>query len=747
MSNSVSRFIRTLIPPPRRRLETPSTIAAIVFVAVFAAVCFSLLPTLRIYLGNNTFQLLGVDGWRVRRPEFEIVRELEFSRPWAFLLCLVLPWIWWMQAAGYSGLPRYRGAFALFCRLVVSGILIMVLAEPRAVHTSDVVSVVYAVDVSDSVNESRNRAMEFVASTAEHRPVSDEVGLIVFGRSAAVEFPPRNGMKIEPYINSRVGGDATNIEQSLSLSAAMLPEENRGRVVLISDGTETDGQFHDVLDDLKVRDIEVNVVPIDYNHDREVLLERLDLPRLVRLGETYDASVVLTSLKAGEGELVLLEGGNQIRSEKVTFPAGKSRFSFPITVSEPGYYEYTARIRFNPEYDSRQENNEVRNYLYLDGPGRLLVVTNPGADPIEWDYLVKALRQGDRQVEVIDANALPTDPLSLMPYDGVFFCDVPADAFTSGQLYAMHDGVRNLGIGFMMVGGPNSFGPGGYRGSPIEDILPVSLEISNKKVLPKGALVIVLHTCEFPAGNTWAKRITKRAIQVLTPDDLVGAIGYGMTGNEWIFEMTEAANFDALVPKINAAQIGDMPDFASSMELGLTDLIKTDAASRHMIIISDGDASPPSPELLQQFIDERITVSTVAVFPHDGDVSTLEQIASVTEGRFYYPSDPNELPSIFVKEAKTLRRDQIQRKPFVPELMNLDPVIKDIGQPPPLGGYVLTSPREDGRANLVFTAPMDADEVASGQADIDPVFAVWRYGLGVSAAFTSDLTSRWGEEW
>jgi uncharacterized membrane protein len=717
--NWLNEILRRIFPPPRRVLRWTASIPLIAFAIVFGGTVFTLLWTQR----------------------------LEFTRPWMFLLLLVTPWLWWMQAAGHAGLPAIRGGIAAFVRLAVCGVLIMVLAEPRAVRTSDIVSVIYNVDVSDSVNEARNVAFGLVADTAAEKPANDEAGLVVFGRTAAVEYPPRVTFPFEKFINSRVSQDATNLEQSLALSAAMLPEENLGRIVLISDGTETIGQLKDVVDDLQARGVSVNVIPIDYDYDHEVLLERMDLPRFVRLSETYEASVVLTSLAAGEGTLVLSQGETELERMPVTFEAGKSRFSIPIKVDEPGYYEYSARIEVAPDADNRPENNEVRNYLFIDGPGRILVVTDPNGDDTEWSYLVAALQQGERQVEVRNALEFPIDPLSLMPYDAVVFADVAADSFTGIQLQAVHDAVRNLGIGFLMIGGPNSFGPGGYSGSVIEDALPISMEISNKKILPKGALAIILHTCEFPRGNSWAKRITKKAIQVLSSEDLVGALGYGMNGEEWIFELTPAGDYNSLVPRINAAQIGDMPDFASTMRMAYKGLVDCDAASRHMIIISDGDAGPPSDTLLGELIDEQITVSTVAVFPHDGNTQVLEMIAGATGGRFYYPSDPNQLPSIFIKEAKTLRRSQVQERKFVPQLMSIDPVVKDIGVTPQLHGYVLTSPKEDPRASVILAAPPNENEIAGGQADIDPILAVWRYGLGVTAAFTSDMTSRWGSEW
>lgn len=742
--NWLESTFRRIFPRPHRQVRLFAIVPLVVFVILFALISFSILPTFVVTASRRFWDFRF---FQFPKPAFEIVRELQFVRPWAFALLIFTPWIWWMQAAGHSGLPERRGAWAAFIRLMICGLLILVLAEPRAVRTSDVVSVVYNIDVSDSVNEARNQAFDLVAGSAAQKPATDQAGLVVFGRTAAVEYPPRESFPFEKYINSQVSQDATNLEQSLALSAAMLPEENSGRIVLISDGTETVGQLKDIVDDLQSRNIQVDVVPIEYDYQHEVLLERLDLPRFVKLGETYEASIVLNSLARGKGTLVLLEGENTLARQEVEFEPGKSRYSIPIKVDVPGYYEYAARIEVTPDADSRSENNEVKNYLYLDGPGHVLLVMDPQSNPAEWVAMETALKQGERQVDILSALEFPLDPLSLMPYDAVIFADVAADSLLANQMQAMHDAIRNLGIGFMMVGGPNSFGPGGWQGSAIADALPISMEISNKKILPKGALVIILHTCEFPQGNTWAKRITKKAIQVLNSEDLVGALAQTLDGDDWIFKLTPASKYDELVPLINNASIGDMGTFATTMELGYDALIESDAASRHMIIISDGDASPPPPPLIGKFRDARISCSTVAVFPHNGDVTILEQIAGATDGRFYYPNDPNQLPSIFIKEAKTLRRSQLQLRDFVPVLMNVDPMLKEITDSPQLHGYVLTTPRDDPRATIVLAAPPTESEIANGDTESDPILAVWRYGLGVTAAFTSDLTTRWGKDW
>ncbi len=710
--HGVRNLRMSLFPPPRRAVTWLSVLPLGVFLVLF--------------LGGSL--LLDVRG------------IVLFTRPWAFVLASAAPWLWWLHVAGYGGLRGVRAQVSLWLRLIVLATLIVVLSEPRSVRRSNVLSVVYALDVSDSIGDAADDALGFVVRTASEKPERDEAGLVVFGRDAAVELPPRASFPFEA-INVRVGRDGTNLETALSLAAAMVPEGRQARIVLISDGAKTEGALPGVLDDLAARRIPVDVLPVTYDHDHEVWLEKLELPRILKAGETYEPAIILSSLKPGSGTLTLTENGEVVARQQVAYHAGKNRYALPLYLRKPGFYEYVATIDPPPGKDGWQKNNVAVNHIFLRGKGRVLVVTDPGGDPRDWQPVVEALRQGERQVDLRPAYEFPRDPFTLMPYDAIVFVNAPADAFDAVQLEAVRSAVYHQGAGFLMVGGKNSFGPGGYHRTPVERALPVTMDITQKKVLPKGALVIILHTCEFPQGNTWGKRIAKQAIRVLGARDEVGILAYGMGGEGWMFELTPAGEYEKLVPIINRATIGDMPTFASTMKMGFDALVASDAGAKHMIIISDGDPSPPPPDLIAQFQNHQISVSTVAIFPHGGagDVSVelMRRIARSTRGRFYHPSDPRRLPSIFIKEAKTLRRSMIQNKPFTPEVQLYSPIIKGIDVLHKLGGFVLTTPKP--RAEVILTKP--------NPEEIDPVLAVWRYGVGKTAAFTSDLSSNWGSDW
>ena len=169
-----------------------------------------------------------------------------------------------------------------------------------------------------------------------------------------------------------------------------------------------------------------------------------------------------------------------------------------------------------------------------------------------------------------------------------------------------------------MVGGQNSFGPGGYHRTLVEKILPVDMDISKKKILPKGALVIILHTCEFPEGNTWAKRITKQAIKVLGSQDEVGVIDYEAGASSGSSSCSRPPTTKTWRPRSTPPLPATCRRSRRPWRWDFDGLKDNDAAAKHMIIISDGDPQPPPPALVQEFRDDQVTMSMVAIFPHGG---------------------------------------------------------------------------------------------------------------------------------
>jgi uncharacterized membrane protein len=709
----VTRLLHTLLPPPRQPLAWRAFLAPALFLLA-CAVAYGLAETLDL---------------------------MWFTRLWPFLFLALVPWIWWLRLAGGQPLSPARATVAALSRMVLLMLLVLTLAEPRVVRREAGLAVVYALDRSASIQQAAmDQALRFVLGTVGGKAERDQAGLVFFGRDAAVELPPATALPFES-INVAVDREGTDLAAALTLATGILPPDRQGRVVLISDGVATQGSLPPVLDDLAARGVRVDVLPVEYQTEEEVWLERLELPANARVGETLEPAVILESLAAGQGTLALEVNGETVVSRPVTFAAGRNRFTLPLVLSGPGYYELAARLGVPEGHDRWPRNNLALGALLLQGKGRILLVTDPGGQERDAEFIVQALLLQEREVVRQPATALPHDALALQPYDCIVFVNVPRDACDEPQLQAVHDAVFQLGCGFLMVGGGQSFGPGGWHRTVVEDLLPVSMDMTQRKTLPKGALAIILHTCEFAEGNTWGKRITQQAIKVLDPRDDVGVVahGYSSGGDYWVVPMTPCGDYARLAQQVNAAEIGDMPGFDNPMTMAFQGLMRSDASSRHLIIISDCDPSQPTPELLARFQAAKVSISTVAVFPHGGaDISTMRSVSASTGGRYYQPSDPKTLPAIFVKEARTLRRSAVQNKTFTPGVVTTAPELKGIGAMPPLHGYVLTMARP--RAITILAGPETEDGT-------DPLLARWRYGVGAAAAFTSDLGDNWARDW
>lgn len=664
---------------------------------------------------------------------------LTLAHPWFLGLLVLLPWAIAVHVRGRGGLSRTRAALVEGARVLLLFALVLALSEPRATRTDERAVVVFAIDASDSIAASAVQAgIRFALASSAHKPAADEVGLVFFGRNAGVELPPATSLPFES-INVALDRSGTDLGEALATASALLPPGRPGRIVLVSDGADTEGRLDAALDDLRGRGVPVDVLAIEYEGGAEVAVEKLELPLRIEIGETIEPGVVLSASAPGRGELVLTDNGVEVARQAVSWQAGKTRIAASLPMREAGYHEMRAHLVPEKSNDFWSANNDGIAGVYIAGRGRVLLVSGADSDGQDADMLARALRAHEREVDTLDARTLPYDPLHLLPVDAIVLVDAPREEFAPQQMQAIHDAVQHQGTGLLMLGSPHTFGPGGFGHTPIEQALPVTTDLPDKKQLPKGALAIVLHTCEFPEGNTWAKRITLQAMKVLHPRDLVGVLAYDYRGaDSWLFPLTPAGQYDELAVRVNAAQIGDMPGFDPTMRLAHAALVASDAATKHVIIISDGDPQPPAPALLASYQSARISVSTVTVFPHGNvDLGTMQAIANATGGRHYVPKKPEELPAIFVKEAKTTRTPAIVEKTFTPGVLTPAPVLKGIAELPPLHGLVLTQPKP--RSLTVLEGPDPEME--------DPVLAQWRYGVGAAAVFTSDLGGRWGRDW
>ncbi len=681
------------------------------------------------------------------------VGPLQFDRPWWLVgLPILLALTYLMSRRSLAGLGGATRWVALAIRAFVLALLVGALAEPRLRKEAKDVAVTAILDVSQSVpvdlQKQAQRFIEDAKKGIERR--QDRLGIVTAARDGIVQAIPSS---LTQTIEQQHAGalDATNLATALRLALAIKPDDAAYRIVVASDGNETGGNLLEEVERARALGVPIDVIPLRYAYPSEVLVDRVVVPANAREGEPIALRVVLNSTRAARGRLAILVNDEPLKigrdgvSEPMDLVPGVNvkTVQIPATARGPQRYEAV----FIPDVaggeaqgDTVAENNKGSGITFVAGEGRVLVLTE-STDAA--DHFVRALTASNIKVEVRPGGDAPKSLIEWNGYDLVVLFNQSSDLFTQRQQEDLRQYVHDGGGGLLVVGGPESFGAGGWIGSPLEEALPVRLDPPQKRQMPKGALVMVIHSVELPQGVYWGKRVCEAAAGALSRLDLVGINEYDWKGGgtRWTHELQPVGDGTKVKRAINSLTFGDMPDFRPSFELTYDSLASSDAGQKHVILISDGDPQAPPTALLDKYVKAGITVSAVGMSVHGANESAnMKWIADYTKGRYYEVKTQAQLaklPQIFVKEAQTIRRTLIwEGKPFTPTFTGIpSESLRGVTGVPPITGYVVTAERE----GLALTTIKGREG--------DPILAQWQHGLGKVVAFTSDASSRWNASW
>jgi hypothetical protein len=684
--------------------------------------------------------------------------SVRFEMPGYLALLVFIPLLVALSVRSMGGLGRARRWLAIGARCLVVVLIVLALAGAQRTGRIKDLSVVFLIDRSKSIPaDLQRRAMEYVKSVGQQRPTDDRVAVIAFDGAAEVEQLPMATLAID-QVSPPTDPDQTNLAAAARMASALLPSDTAGRIVLITDGNENVGQVLEEADRLRATGVPMDVLPIQYEHANEVVFETLKAPPTATAEETIKLEMVLRSQQACTGKILLWHGEKLVdlngdapgTGYPVELAAGPNRFTIPVPLRVAGAHRFRAQFLPDQEtYDTIQDNNTGQAFTVVSGQGRILILTTQadlaGVQPSA-EILRAALESEKLVCDIEVAGQNPIDQVRLLDYSLVMLSNVPAGDLREDEKRALGVYVRDLGGGLVMVGGEDSFGAGGWLGSEVEEVMPVSFDVKHKKQFLKGALVLVMHACEIEKGNYIGQRCAIEAVKTLSSRDLVGVLAWKWLDDRqgfWVVPLQEVGLRTSILNAIKAMSMGDLPDLDEVMRPGVEALIaRKDVGPKHMIVISDFDPAPPRADLIKTMQQNGITCSTVAIGygGHYIDEAKARWIADSTKGRFYRTDDFSKLPQIFVKESREVRRSLVQETPFTPRLVNpISPVVPGLSgeELPGLGGLVLTT------AKPLADIPM----VRKAEEGDDPVLAHWQVGLGKTVAFTSGLWPRWGTEW
>ncbi len=647
---------------------------------------------------------------------------------------------------------------AVVLRLLIFGCVVFALAEAECVQTSHKQTVIVVADCSYSVGDRGRQVARAVVSDAhDSLRDGDRLGVVSAGGDSTLVIPPdeKRATSVPKELPEPPEPMATNLARGINRALASLPDDTAGRIVLVSDGNENAGQSLEAARGAKAAGVPVDVVVIgdDLKNAPETIVERMDAPTATRRGEPFRLSVAVNSRTGGEGSLTIFRNGKSWRTQKVTLSPGKNIVSVNDRGGDPGFYTYEARLSLPKSADTITENNRAIGFVHVSGEPRVLVIHDPmNGTEADAASLIAALRTQKLTVVEAGPEAIPaTGPAPLLAYDGIILVNTPAEVFDKNQMAAIQEAVRDLGVGLIMIGGEYGYAAGGWLGTPVEAALPVEMDSKKQKRYPAVALALAVDISgsmgEAPrSGGSLSKmelaqEAAHRAVDALSSQDNVGVIGVD-TAATTIVELTPAAKKGAIHSGISELGGGGGTDMAAGVEAGYDMLRDAKLSVKHVILITDGETPPHDyAQMIADYKKKNMTFTLVVL--DDGQspdsIEPLKRFATQTGGRYYFVTDAAQLPKIYTREVRTIRKPPLIEEPFVPKLgpngVN-HPLLENIAadNAPPLLGY-----------DVAFVKPA-AESLLLTHRD-DPLLATWQYGLGKSVAWTSDAAPRWSAGW
>lgn len=520
-------------------------------------------------------------------------------------------------------------------------------------------------------------------------------------------------------------GQSPSLDSALEQAMAQQPLPLE--VVLIGRGSHTTPMGPSLARAVQQKH-RINALPFGQLLPQEVWVEPLQTPTQLYARQPFWLETVVFSRSSQTMEMLLLRQNQTHTRQTVRLQAGSNRVQIRLQENAPGNYRYSLEA---VSYTDIAANNRQEALLRVGETPRVGLLGESTAA----QTLQKALRTQGLDVNIISPTSLNT-PENLSPWSSLVLYNLPASSLSSNQQANLESWVK-AGGGLAILGGNQSFGPGGYFQTTLEQLSPLSAKVPSEA--PKVAMLFILDksgSMNQPTGTTRridiAKSATAAAVRLLHPASMAGVVAFDTEATVWI--PLNSLNFNAFENRLATLEPGGGTALRPALELALEQLSSVDALSRHAVLLSDGLSEVGDFEALaRSFATANISLSTVAV--GDGsDVQLVEKLARWGGGQSYVTADWQSLPGILAQETLLRSTTPIKQETVQPQRVAPTTLLEDWPPAlPPLGGYVHTTPK--AQADLLLSTGKH------------PLLAHWRYGSGQVVAFASEAAGSWGTAW
>lgn len=650
-----------------------------------------------------------------------------------------------LLAPGAAALLAWKQHSSLLnvLRAVVVILILIALSRPIIEWDSGSGSVVVVADRSASIAGDNLVAQdEVVRMLHESMGPRDSLAVVSFAEQVALEKNP--GREEFGGFQAKNGPDQSRLGEALEMALSIIPENETGRILTLTDGLWTGKPPVETFTRASSRGI-----PIDYRDLRrsdyfEIGIQSFDPPPKALPGQGFLINSWVYASRPEEVRYQLRRNETIISSGTQSLNTGANRLLFRDRAEAgSGLSEYTLEIFPSGETrDSTPENNRATALLQVQGPLPLLHISENSNQ----SGLAKLLQAGGVDLVSLTPGQVEWNLESLSDYAGIILENTAANDIGLTGMKTIASWVEETGKGLFMTGGRKSFGPGGYFQSPLDPLLPVSMELRQEHRKFNLAIAVVLDrsgSMGAPVGTGRTKMDlanigTVQVLDLLSAQDEIGVIAVDSSPHLIVDLDTVDANLSQRNKILGIESMGGGIFVYEALEAASRMLMESKSSNRHIILFSDAaDSEQPGDyvELLRLGRDAGITVSVVGLGTEsDPDANLLKDIAAKGDGNIYFTQDANEVPRLFAQDTFSVARSSMIEEPTPMEFQSS---ILGIGgdpdwNPPTLGGY-----------NLCYIKPQANQGAITLDEYAAPVVATWQAGVGRVAAFTGEADGQY----
>ena len=616
---------------------------------------------------------------------------------------------------------------------VLALLLILAIAGMQFSSITSRQAVVILVDQSASVTSADVEAVETAQQLYDRMHGETDVAAVLFGElaSTSLDFGSDAGTI---RATDQVIPSATNLENALEHASMMFPQNSAKRVILISDGRETEGNSEAAVKFLLNRGIRVDALHLDTAlKTNDIQIESVKCPSGAHVGDEISITATVISTCDAPVVMRLNRSAYELKAIRTTVREGVNTVEFRMPIEEAGKHTFNVTVSAGEQYNSNNRNDIGYCCVNASNSTSILVIANSAADAEP----LKQLLSDEYTVIVEIPRTCPKTMIELCNYDAVILLNIDMANLPEGYDGLLHDYVEIQGRSLLLCGGGSTFMYGNMVGTAVESIMPVDFTVPEQSKGDSVAIMILLDTSLSMAGNyiAMAKEGGTKVVEALTSNDYCGLVTFNQFASlkAPLSPATEVFK-QQLVENISASTTMNQTIYSRPLQIAYSELYNCDAAVRIAVLLSDGGpADTVYSTVAKQMAADGITVSTVGMgFPS----TVFAGLAQDGCGHFSYATTADDLPDIILGEAEKQSMSAVQLGEYSLSIAESNVITEGFSREdlPSVKG-LMPAVMKAGHSPWIITS------------DGVPVYAVNDAGKGKAAVFTSDLTDRWCSSW